>query len=462
MTRIRSLVALGLLLASTASAQPVTRPEDAPQLAELRDDKQLAEALSAITQDPAVHVDDPHARSEAQALMTEGVHQLQLRAFDQALANFLEAYAKFPSPKILLDIASTLRDMGRPADAANTYNRYLADPATGAERVGEVKQLLLQLDKRLTVLAVRVFPRGSQVSIDGGPFIAVGSTLLTRVRPGLHLVRVRQGTATSEATINAFEGEEKEVPVAVKIEVGDTASPLATTPTTPPPRTGTPATASTPPAHPALGDKLPIETTLPDRVEGWLITGTQYASDSGTGRSRRVRAGYAGPEVAPIIPTTVTQPTDQIVASAEPTPHINSGAIALTRIVPFGNGTGAAIGLGFAYTPIDRVELLLEVLRSQAWGAYLGGRYRLLVGDLRPYVGGGVPLFEFTDGVSNSTAVSLGVRAEGGVEYRVQAHLSIAADLGIEHYFSVSNKLYMNKTPDATLFAPTIAVVGRM
>ena len=68
-------------------------------------------------------------RTAAQALMVEGVKRLQAKSYDQALANFLEAYAKFPSPKILLNIGSTLRDMGRSADAANTYQRYLSDPA---------------------------------------------------------------------------------------------------------------------------------------------------------------------------------------------------------------------------------------------------------------------------------------------------------------------------------------------
>ena len=187
-TERSSAVAVLVLVTGVASAQPVTKAEGAPQLAELRDDKQLAEVLSAITQDPAIHLDDPRARGDALALMTEGVHQLQTRAYDQALANFLEAYAKFPSPKILLHIASALRDMGRLADAANTYARYLAEPAA-TSGVAEVKQLLLELDKQLTVLVVHVVVRGCLVSIDGGPFVSVGSTLITRVRPGVHLVR---------------------------------------------------------------------------------------------------------------------------------------------------------------------------------------------------------------------------------------------------------------------------------
>jgi hypothetical protein len=438
----RSRAVLVLVLATgVARAQPVTHTEDAPQLAELRDDKQLAEALSAITQDPAIHVDDPRARSDAQALMTEGVHQLQTRAYDQALANFLEAYAKFPSPKILLDIASALRDIGRLADAANTYARYLAEPAATTTRVGEVKQLLADLDKQLTVLAVHVVARGCMVSIDGGPFVSVGRTLITRVRPGVHLVRGKQGGATSEVTINGFEGEQRDVPVDV-------------TPTAP-----SAGTAAAQDSTAASGP--PVETA--DRVDGWLITGTQYDVEGGAnGRTRRVRIGYAGPDVAPILPAETPEASAQVATTAEPDTHIPAGVVALARIVPYGGGAGAAGGLGITYAPIERFELELEVLRSQAWGGYFGARYRLLRGDLRPYVAAGVPLFEFVDTSTSSSTVVLGVRGAAGVEYKLFGHIWLEADLGVEHYFDLDNKLYMDKSPSATLFVPTVGVIGRM
>ena len=219
----RSLSLLALLPAA-AFAQPATpAPPAPPPLAQIKDDKQLADALSQITQDPSVPVADDKARPLAQALMTEGVKRLQAKSYDQALANFLEAYGKFPSPKILLNVASTLRDMGRLADAANTYHRYLLDPATGAERVAEVKEILLKLDDQLTILTVRVSPKGSEISIDAGPFIPVGSTLVTRVRTGLHLVRIRYGDASNELTLNGFEREQ--VVLTINVTVPDTKDP---------------------------------------------------------------------------------------------------------------------------------------------------------------------------------------------------------------------------------------------
>ncbi|HEY6037353.1 MAG TPA: hypothetical protein VIV58_23895, partial [Kofleriaceae bacterium] len=263
-----------LFAARAASAQPVTTPAEVPPLAQIHDDQQLAEILTAITQDPAVKVDDPKARAVAQALMTEGVHRLQIQAYDQALANFLEAYNRFPSPKILLNIASTLNDMGRAADAANTYQRYLSDPATGAERVAEVKELLIKLDAQLTILTVHVTPHGSEVSIDAGPFVPVGSSLQTRIRPGTHTIRIRSGGAINAVDLNSFEGETRDVTLEVKPE------PQPPTQTAPPP---------------------PSAAKPPEQVEGWLVDGRTYGTADANSRQRRVHADVTGADVKPFV-----------------------------------------------------------------------------------------------------------------------------------------------------------------
>src|SRR6266508_4139833 len=119
MQRIAAVVCV-LALVHSAHAQAPSPParSNAP-LAQLRGEQELARALAAITSDRAV-----------QALLAEGVRQLTAGAHEQALANFLAAYAKVESPRLLVNIAAILRDMGRLADAANTYQRYLADSAT--------------------------------------------------------------------------------------------------------------------------------------------------------------------------------------------------------------------------------------------------------------------------------------------------------------------------------------------
>ncbi|MBA3499044.1 MAG: hypothetical protein H0T65_01640 [Deltaproteobacteria bacterium] len=430
-----------IALARVASAQaPAPEPAAGP-LATVKDDKQLNEALAVITNDPSVPTDDPSVRPLAQALMIEGVKQLQSKSYEQALANFLEAYAKFPSPKILLNIASTLRDMGRLADAANTYQRYLLDPATGAERVAEVKELLLRLDEQLTILTVRVFPRGSSLSIDGGPFIPVGTTLQTRVRPGIHLVRIRQSEAGNEITVNGFEGENKDVAATVQMDVA---------PPTPTP-TPTPAPTPTPTPTPTVAPKV----EPPEQVQAWLSTGTQYSSD-GTGRSRRPRSGFGGVEISPITPAFDIGEDNTAIIREPDRFGISSGVLAVVRVD--GEGRGIAGGIGLAVS-LGRWEGDLMYLRSNLHGGYVGARYRLFVGWLRPYLALGMPVFiydEMTD-TGTSKRVALGVRGAGGVELKINGHLSVHADVGYERFFAVEETLFYTN-----YFIPTVGVIGRL
>jgi hypothetical protein len=372
--------------------------------------------------------------------MTEGVRQLQGRAYDQALANFLEAYARFPSPKILLSVASTLRDMGRLADAANTYQRYLTDPATGAERVAEVKELLVQLDEQLTILTLQVIPRGAEISIDGGPFVSVGSSLLTRVRPGIHLVRIRKDQLNNERTVHGFEGETKEVALAV--------------------------TDAEPPPAPVSG-KSEITSAArevpPERVFGWLITGTQYSAASATGRERKVLAGSDGKELAAIMPrydgSDHGERSDVIVREPD-NDAIASGAIAVLRID--GKGRGFAGGVGLAISR-GRLETEIMVLKSSQIGGYLGVRYRLFTGLFRPYAAVGVPGFAFdhdelqTDGTTTtSKRLAVGVRGATGLELVINDHFSVQGDVGYEHFF------FLDDHYEADVLVPTLGVIGRL
>jgi hypothetical protein len=417
-----------------------------PPLAQIQDDQQLAQALAAITNDPAIPVSDPALRAEAQALMIEGVRQLQARSYDQALANFLEAYGRFPSPKILLNIGSTLRDMGRLADAANTYQRYLADPASGSDRVAEVKELLIRLDEQLTLLTIRVVPRGSEVSIDAGPFVAVGSSLVTRVRPGLHLVRIRHGEHADELTVNGFEGENKEVLATLKLPEPASDPEL--------PRPPEPARDPEKPAPPRPPDP-------PDQQQGWLITG-QYGSD-GTGNKRSVLTRTAGEPITAITPAFDLFDDGLVVTRAVGGERISSGVVAVLRID--GEGRGFAGGLGLAIAR-GRFEGDLMVLRSNQTGGYLGFRYRFLTGFFRPYAALGIPGFVFENTIlgeggmtSRETKLAIGARVAAGLELYINGHLSVQADVGYEHFWFVENT---NPRIDADVWVPTIGVIGRL
>ena len=376
--------------------------------------------------------------------MSEGVRQLRAQQYDQALANFLEAYAKLPAPRILLNIGSTLRDMGRLADAANTYQRYLTDPATGSEHVAEIKDTLLQLDQQLTILTIRVVPSGSDISIDGGPFVAVGSTLLTRVRTGLHLVRIRNGKSTAEQTINGFEGENKEVKAALKMD-----APLEDPVKVPP----SPPDPTKPPPPPP---KAPVKP--PENVQAWLDVGTLYTTADPTSRERHVKSSSQGAEITAIVPKYDVGDNGVVEIQHPAEETVLPGALAILRIEP---SRGAAAGFGLAYSPSAKFEVEGAVLRSHQWGLYGGARLRILTGQIRPYVGLGVPVFffDYTDTTTFMTAskVGVGARIAGGIELVINGHFSVQADVGYEHFFNLGNTNF-----ESDIFVPTVGVIGRL
>src|SRR6188472_1581404 len=77
-------------------------------------------------------------RGDAKALVQTGVRLLDAKDYLGALATFKEAYSRYPSAKILLNIGTTLRLLGRDAEAANTYQRYLESKDADTARSIEV------------------------------------------------------------------------------------------------------------------------------------------------------------------------------------------------------------------------------------------------------------------------------------------------------------------------------------
>jgi len=80
-------------------------------------------------------------RAQAQKLMDEGVKLLMAKDYEAALERFEAAYQLVPSPKILLNKAAALRDMGRHAEAVVAYEQYLASPGD-RPRIDEARRAM--------------------------------------------------------------------------------------------------------------------------------------------------------------------------------------------------------------------------------------------------------------------------------------------------------------------------------
>jgi hypothetical protein len=152
---------------------------------------------------------DP-AKREARALLREGVRLLGTGDNAGALALFRSAYAKFPSAKILLNIGSTLKTMGRTAEAANTYQAFLDAPDTDPSKTQEVEALLAQLDGALGRLAITVDVPDAAVQIGDTEWLPAATAKLVRVAPGGYEVHgrkagLRNATAKGEVAAGAIE-----------------------------------------------------------------------------------------------------------------------------------------------------------------------------------------------------------------------------------------------------------------
>jgi hypothetical protein len=298
--------------------------------------------------------------------------------------------------------------MGRYADAANTYETYLDDPGADAKRSGEVRKLLRDLDKRLTVMMFDVSPIGAELAIDDQPWIPVAGRMQTRVDPGTHVVRARKaGLAPQELHLDGHPGEHQDVSISLR-PVEAAPPPVASAPPPPPPAEAPVARANrTPPPR-----VVALDTVLPPTGEDETVV-------------------------------TVARPRDD-----------RPGPVGLQvdgRIDGRLRGGAAAIGIVIDSRVIETElsALISHDAQRVVPGGYVG--VRLHAGTrVRPFVGAGAPV------IWSGDEARVAVRGSAGLELFLDPHLSVLADLGVEHFFNPQ------PTYEATLFVPIVGLQGRL
>ncbi len=130
-------------------------------------------------------------KGDAKELMQLGVKLLSSKDYLGALAVFKDAYSRFPSPKILLNIGTTLKLLDRNAEAVNTYQRYLDSPDADQARRPEVTAEMERLDRKLGRLEITA-PAEAEIQIDDQDWAPAPSARLYRVAPGSYTLRARR------------------------------------------------------------------------------------------------------------------------------------------------------------------------------------------------------------------------------------------------------------------------------
>jgi hypothetical protein len=330
---------------------------------------------------------------EARALFKQGVALFQKGDYPAALDRYRQAYARFPSPKILLNIGTTLKQLGKNAEAAATYQRYLRDPGADSARRAEVERALAEIEPRLARLRIEIAAPGVKVLVDGNVAGESPGTLLVKVDPGRHVIVARKAGADDIVeAVTVAAGDDRKIVMAVR-------SP-------PPPAAAKPAPAVKPPP-PAPEPTPPPRESLEPEPE-------------------------AEPEPAPM-PTALGgggDPDEPEVSaeSAGVAARRRFGALLRTDVDGKLRGAvlavGATVGLGRLF------EVSAAGLIGQHPGAYLGTHLSWPDGRFRVLVTAGAPVY-FIEGPRFAAHGALGVR------WDVTPQVAVTLEGGAEYFFDV-------------------------
>ena len=152
----------------------------------------------------------------ARILFEEGNTLAAGQDYKGALKKYQEARAIFPSPKIDVNIGTTLRALGYPARAAEHFAVFLrrADPRTDQKMVRAVRATLDELLKEVGSVTLKCRIAGAAVAVDGR---SVGKTPLGHrifLAPGTHrLSLTRSGAPEVVRTLALGKGDHQVVEV---------------------------------------------------------------------------------------------------------------------------------------------------------------------------------------------------------------------------------------------------------
>lgn len=160
--------------------------------------------------------DDPK-RVKARQLVTAGGQLVVDGDYMAALEKFHAAYALYPSPKILVNIGTTLRQLGRNVEAAEAYEAYLADPSAEPVRRAEITRIVGELEAHVGRLRIEVNEPAATLLVDGRPVAGFRSGASLRVEPGEHsVVAERAGLPPAVARVKVGAREERRIRLELK------------------------------------------------------------------------------------------------------------------------------------------------------------------------------------------------------------------------------------------------------
>jgi len=152
--------------------------------------------LLTIVAQASPAANDPQAKGEARVLLGEGTKLYQQGNIAGALEKFEAAYATFPSPKLMFNIGQANRDLGRPVEALQAFEKFLTGATdAAADTIADANKSAAELKRKLGQLRIDCDKTGAEVSVDGKSLGLAPVPNLLWLTPGRHQVTARHADA---------------------------------------------------------------------------------------------------------------------------------------------------------------------------------------------------------------------------------------------------------------------------
>jgi hypothetical protein len=166
---------------------------------------------------------DSRDKAKAQALLTEGTSLYERGNYAQALEKFEAAYATYPSQKLWFNIGKANRDLGRPVEALDAFEKFLTGaPEASFSTKTEARVAAEDLKQKLGQLRIECDPPGAEVTVDGKSHGLAPLPGLVWVVPGRHQVTATH--ARGQPALKTVEVKAMQIsPVGLRIAAPPTA-----------------------------------------------------------------------------------------------------------------------------------------------------------------------------------------------------------------------------------------------
>src|ERR1700690_4037293 len=154
--------------------------------------------LLAIVAQTAPLTADPQAKAQAQELLGQGTKLYEQGDVAGALEKFNAAYAAYASPKLMFNIGQANRELNRPVEALEAFEKFLVSAADASpEMVADARKSVAQLQKKLGRIQIDCETAGAEVSVDGKNVGVVPLPEPIWAAPGLRQVTASHASATT-------------------------------------------------------------------------------------------------------------------------------------------------------------------------------------------------------------------------------------------------------------------------